>query len=70
MGDGNSCPICHLAIAHSLLMCSRHWRQVPGVLQTKIYGLFRRERGSDAHREACFEAIRLVHQQQRGEKES
>lgn len=56
------CPIpgCNVLLVASALMCRSHWFMVPEQLRGKILALYRRERGSDAHREAAHEAIRGV----------
>jgi hypothetical protein len=56
----NRCPICRVSISQGHLMCGKHWGLVPLALRSRILGLFRNAPGSEAHRSACFEAVRQV----------
>lgn len=35
-------PNCTTELPHRLLMCPRHWRMVPGPLQSKLYRAYRK----------------------------
>lgn len=54
------CPVCRVLIKPPHLMCGAHWLMVPLRDRTKILRLFETERGSDAHRRACYAAVYTV----------
>ena len=45
------------------IFCRSHWYSLPAELRARIWRLFREKRGSQEHREAVFEAIRLANKQ-------
>lgn len=56
----NRCPRCHAPIAAEQVACRVHWYALPHELRTRIWRLYRREQGSDAHRTAVFAAVELL----------
>lgn len=60
------CPAtdCPLSVGDHLLMCRKHWRQVPAELQVAVWRTYRaRDRGDSerrAHLAACRRAIKAV----------
>lgn len=62
IGNRQLCPIrdCSEQISEPMLMCKRHWWQVPDGLRKLIWRLFKSDAGSAPHRKACFDAIDAV----------
>lgn len=58
----STCPAkdCKKAIGADQVACKGHWYSLPAALRARIWALYRREQGSDAHREAVFEAVRML----------
>lgn len=51
---------CTKPIGGDQVACRPHWFSLPKPLRDRIWSLYRREQGSDAHREAVFEAVRIL----------
>jgi hypothetical protein len=58
----NRCPGkgCTAQLGADQVACRGHWFSLPKPLRDRIWQLYRREQGSDAHREAVFEAVRIL----------
>lgn len=56
----NRCPTCNVPIGGDLVACKPHWFSLPKSMRDRIWALFTRERGSDEHRTAVFEAVQLL----------
>lgn len=54
-------PACHHKRQSGHVLCSRCWFLVPADLRDHVWKLYRSARGSEAHRRACFAAIRAAH---------
>ena len=58
-----ACPAkdCNNRIADEMVACTPHWYALPAELRTRILRLYRRKPGTELHRAAVLEAVRLLH---------
>ena len=45
------------------LCCTHHWFRIPKAVRDRIWELYQREEGSEAHRSACLEALAQLNEQ-------
>jgi hypothetical protein len=59
----HQCPIddCTEMVRFDMLVCRRHWRQVPHLLQLRVYAAWNRGHPTADHSAACEAAIAAVH---------
>lgn len=64
MTGSHPCPVgdCGVTVPSSMLMCRRHWGEVPAPLQAAVYRAWRRGEGGGTagHLQACEDAIAAV----------
>lgn len=55
-------PDCKAQVPHSMLMCARHWRQVPRPVQNRLWAAWQdgNGAGTDEHIAACDAAIAAI----------
>ncbi len=58
----HTCPAagCTKTIPSHMVACKAHWFKVPKELRDQIWATYRTKPGGPAHREAVFEAVRLL----------
>ena len=64
--SAHACPVCEAAKAEAWhLVCRSCWSTVPAQQQDRLFTLYKKERGSDTHRELCRLILRALHKARR-----